>query len=123
VGKGEVHQAVAPAVGDGGHHPVLCQFSHALLVHIGKEDADHIITTHHLFSSSASIMALGGTTVPGAILHPGPMTATPQSSLFSISSGRSPTTAPAPTTEFSATMAYCTLAPSSMRAPGMTMES
>ena len=63
---------------------MLGQFSHALLVHIGKEDADHIISTHHLIPSSASIIALGGTTVPGATVAPGPRRHAPVFLVFHI---------------------------------------
>ena len=88
VGQGKVHQAVAPAIGNRSHYSVLGELTHPLFMYIGKQNADYVIAAHHFATSSASIIALGGTVEPAGSLQPGPITATPQSSLFSISSGR-----------------------------------
>src|SRR5699024_1554573 len=99
-------QTVTAANGDRSQRAVLGQFADTLVMDICKQNSQNIISDHHFATSSASIIALGGTTVPGSSTQPAPRTATPHSSLFSTSSGRAPTLLFALTTQFSATMAY-----------------
>ncbi len=46
VGKGEVHQAVPPAVGHRAHGPHHGQVTHPVIVHIGEDDPQNLALTH-----------------------------------------------------------------------------
>lgn len=54
VGEGEVDQAVAPAEGNRSHGAVVGQLADALLMHVGKNDAHHIVAAHYAFTSGIS---------------------------------------------------------------------
>ena len=107
-GQHEVDHAVAPAEGDGRHRALGHHLGDQAVICIGENDAQGIrVGLYHCSSpsfTSLTTMALGPTLAFTPMVTPSPTTATPQLSRLSMSSGRSPTTAPLLTVTFSAMM-------------------